>query len=409
MKDQLGNGGPDYFYRVEVIPVQPALELSVNEVVQYVQPNVVIPRGRKTAILVSAKRDNFGGPIEFAAENLPAGVNVESAPTWAADGTLPLLFSATEDAAQAGQYATVVGTWTHANGNTSASAKVNQNILRIRANNNQTFWQEEFDQIPVVVAEAVPFDIQVVTPQVPIVRGGQMNLKVIATREEGFDEPIQLLVLQNAPGVNSSRSIKIEKGQTEANLPLNASGNAPLRESHLVIRAIAKVGNANVEICTDYVPITVAEKYMNLKYVNVAVEQGQEIEYPVEIENLTEFEGTATVELVGLPTKTKTEPQEITKETKQIVFPITTEADAPIGETKNMFCKIIVTQNGEPILHNIGEGRLRINKPAPAPVTPKPAAPEPQAKKEEQPKPKVLSRLEALRVQQEQLREQLGN
>ncbi len=64
-------------------------------------------------------------------------------------------------------------------------------------------------------------------------------------------------------------------------------------------------------------------------------------------------------------------------------------------------------QNGEPILHQIGEGRLRVNKPAPVAVAkPQPAAAPPAEAKKDEPKPKVLTRLEKLREQQEALRAQ---
>ncbi len=407
VRDQLGNAGPDFFYRIEVTRPQPALEITVNDVSRYVQPDIVVPQGARMAVLANVKRENFGGPVTFSAEGLPGGLTVESPESWAGDGTVPLMFHAPADTPPSAGFARVEGNWQHPNNqDLTVSAPVIQKYWRVRANNNVPFWMEEFDRVAVTVTEKVPYDVQVVVPKVPLVRGGTMNLKVIATRAEGFDEEIQLLMLQNPPGVNSSGSIKINKGETEALIPINASGNAPLRESLLTIRALATVGNGRMEICTPYFPLTVAEKYMNLNFLTVAVEQGGDVDLPVEIENLTEFEGTAKVELIGLPTKTSTEPLEITKETKQIVFPIKTEADAPIGETKNLFCRITVTQDEEPIVHQIGAGRLRINKPAPV-ATPKPAEPEPQAKKEEPPKPKVLSRIEQLRQQQEELRKQL--
>jgi hypothetical protein len=67
---------------------------------------------------------------------------------------------------------------------------------------------------------------------------------------------------------------------------------------------------------------------------------------------------------------------------------------------------VVVTQNGEPVVHNVGATELRIdvplppkaNQPAPAPM-PMAAAPMPTA----QPAPmKRLTRLEQLRLEQEE-------
>ena len=44
------------------------------------------------------------------------------------------------------------------------------------------------------------------------------------------------------------------------------------------------------------------------------------------------------------------------------------------GEVKNLFCQVVITQNGEPIVHNLGTGRLRIDRPlAPSRTTATPA------------------------------------
>src|SRR5262249_45646838 len=99
------------------------------------------------------------------------------------------------------------------------------------------------------------------------------------------------------------------------------------------------------------------------------------------------------------------EPKKITKDTTDVIFHIKTDKASPAGNHKSLFCQLVVTQNGEPILHNLGSSTLRIdvplppkpNAPAPAPVqvaaAPKPAAAAPA---------KPLSRLEKLRLELKQ-------
>jgi hypothetical protein len=64
-------------------------------------------------------------------------------------------------------------------------------------------------------------------------------------------------------------------------------------------------------------------------------------------------------------------------------------------------CKVVITANGEPIVHNVGGTELRIDQPLPAPAAPAaaPAAtPMPVAQAAPQPVPeKRLTRLEQLR------------
>ena len=77
-----------------------------------------------------------------------------------------------------------------------------------------------------------------------------------------------------------------------------------------------------------------------------------------------------------------------------------TEGESPVGTHKNIFCQVVITQNGEPIVHNVGGTELRIDPPPPPTTEPPKTEPMPVAKKEE-PKPaeKPLTRLEQLRLE----------
>ena len=281
---------------------------------------------------------------------------------------------------------------------------VTQDHMLVRGQpNNRSVWSENMSTVPVVVAEEVPFDVEIVVPKVPIVRSGTMNLKVVAHRKEGFDGEISVLLLQNPPGVSSSRSAKIAKGKTETTITLNASSNAPLRESHIAVRALATVGNGRIEINSKFAPLRVADRYINLKFHQAAVEQGQEASLLVDVTQATPFEGVAKVKLVGIPAKTTVEELELTKDTKQLTFSIKTEKDTPAGNHKSLLCYVTIMENGEPILHRIGTGRLRVDRPLPPKPNAKPA-PKKEVAAKPAPKPmaKPLSRLEMLRKQQKE-------
>ncbi len=58
--------------------------------------------------------------------------------------------------------------------------------------------------------------------------------------------------------------------------------------------------------------------------------------------------------LIGLPNKVTTDVKKITKDTKDLVFHIKTDKASPAGNHQNLFCQVVVTQDGEPIVHNLG-------------------------------------------------------
>jgi len=71
-------------------------------------------------------------------------------------------------------------------------------------------------KIAAAVAEEVPFKLSIVEPKVPLVRAGTMDLKIVAERQPGFDEPITVKLLHNPPGVGSAKRRCDPKGETSA-------------------------------------------------------------------------------------------------------------------------------------------------------------------------------------------------
>jgi hypothetical protein len=121
------------------------------------------------------------------------------------------------------------------------------------------------------------------------------------------------------------------------------------------------------------------------------------------------FAGEAVIRLVGLPPKVATQELKFTKDTKEVAFPLKVEPTAPAGTHKNIFCQVVITENGEPVVHNVGSSELRIDVPLPPKkdAPPPPAAPKTTAAAPPPPNPmappmKRLSRLEQLRLEQEE-------
>ena len=117
----------------------------------------------------------------------------------------------------------------------------------------------------------------------------------------------------------------------------------------------------------------------------------------------------AKVVLLGLPNKVTTPELEISKDTKELVFKITTDKASPAGRHRNVFCRITITENGEPVLHSrIGATELRIDRPLPMPVAKPKPKPKPTVAAKKPPvkvAPKRLTRLEKLRLEAKERRD----
>ncbi|MCA8998428.1 MAG: peptidase [Planctomycetaceae bacterium] len=407
--DHLKTGDPTYAYRIEITPKEPVLYADPIEFARYQQHQIIIPQGAGSGIVANVRRENFGGPVNFRSDTLPEGVSIVCPEGWRGGGTMPVIFYAAENAPVGGKFSKVTTFLDDPNQKDRViEGPLRQDILMVRGRNNDRVWEERMNRLPITVVEKAPFKVWIEAPQVPLVRGGSMNLTVKCERQEGWDEEIRILMLQNPPGVNASGSIKFAKGQTEVGLPINAAGNAAVQETMIALRCIATVGNGSYELCTEFVPLRVEEQYVTFQFAQAAVEKGQECPMVVMVTKRKDFEGEAEAKLVGLPANATAEPVKFGKDATELLFTVKTTGDTPPGQSKNVLCIVQVPEAGTTIQHTLGSGVLRVDNPPPAPKNP---APTPEPKKEvakAEPAKRPLSRLEQLRLEQKQRAEAGG-
>ncbi|MBM3845091.1 MAG: peptidase [Verrucomicrobia bacterium] len=409
VRDHLGKGGPLYVYRVEFVPPNPSLSLSIPEYARNSQQrnSIPVPKGNRFATLLRVNRANFGGNVILSAQNLPPGVSLMSDLIAGSVNETPVVFESAADAPLASRMATLSGAWTNSPG---ASGGFRQQIDLVYGEpNNTVYYKAVVDKATVAVTEEAPFKIRAVEPKVPLVQSGTMSLKIVADRKEGFKGPIKLSMLWNPPGIGSQNEVVIPEGQTEALYPLNASGDAAVQTWKIAILANADAGKGTVWTSSQLTSLTVSPPFLSLQIPMAAGEQGQSVAIVGKIQALQPFEGEARIELLGLPPKVDltTNLLFITRTNQEISFASRIASDAPVGQHKTLFCQAVIMKDGEPIAHSLGGGgTLRIDAPPP----PKPAAPAvaaasptpapaPVATPAAQAPPKPLSRLEKLRLE----------
>jgi len=317
-------------------------------------------------------------------------------------GDVPVLLTAAPDAQLAGALVDIVGR--HADPNQKIEGHLRQRTSLVRGQNNIEVWNQYSERLATAVTQKAPFKVEIVEPKVPLVRDGAMQLKVVATRDEGFKAPIAVQMLYNPPGVGSSGSIVIPEGKTEALIPLTANSGAEVRAWKIVVLADATVGDGPVTVASQFATLDVAEPFLAFNFQSAATEQGQGTDLLIKIEKRRDFEGAAKIELLGLPNEVTTEPREITKDSTELIFPVKTTANSPAGRHKTVICRATIVANGEPIAHTLGTGELRIDTPLPKAAPPAAAAaPMPAAAAAPMPPTeKRLSQLEKLRLERQQ-------
>ncbi|MDQ3331949.1 MAG: PPC domain-containing protein [Planctomycetota bacterium] len=406
VRDHLSRSGPEYVYRVEIIPQQPELTLSIPRVQQYEQTRqqIVIPRGGRFGTLVNAARKNFGGKIVLETDRLPPGVTMIAEPMAENLSSMPVLFEAALDAPLGGFLVDLKG---FKDDNREINGRFSNTADMMRYQNQEMLWTTTVDRLPVAVVEKLPYSIEIVEPKVPLVRNGSMNLKIIAKRDEGFTKPITIEFPFRPPGVGTLPNVQIPEGQNEVMYPLNADGNAQVASWKVYAVGLSDVGGMGLS-ASPFAKLDIADNYLNMAPERAAVVQAQPTEVYAKLEIKTPFEGTATAVLLGLPNKVVAEPVQITKDTADVRFKVTTDAESPVGRHQGLFAQVTIPLNGEEMVHRAAGVELRIDAPPPVPKEPepKPAEPPMPVAQPDKPPEKPLSRLEQLRLEAKQRLEQ---
>jgi len=399
--DHLGRGAKDFVYRIEFAPVKPKLTLGIPRVARYSQSRqtIYVPRGGKFASLISASRANFGGELILNTAGLPQGITVHAETMPANMNLMPVVFEAAADAPIGGKMLTF--TAKHADPKQKIEGRFQNYADLVRGPGNRIYWGRQVEQLAVAVVDELPFSLEIIEPKVPLVRNGSLQLKIVAHKKEGWDEQINIQFPFRPSGVGVASSINMPKGKNEAFYPLNANNGARIGKWKVYALGSANV-NGTAWVSSQLANLEIADNFVDLVVDRTAIEQGQVAEMFCKVTVKTPFEGTAKIRLLGLPPKAVTPELEFTKDTKELVFKVVTQKDTRAGRHKGVFTQVVITKEGDSMVHSTGRTELRVDKPLPAPKKPvaKPT-PKPVAKKAEpaKPAPKRLTRLQKLRLE----------
>lgn len=396
VRDHLRSAGEQYVYRIEITLAHPHIAMSIPQYTQqYSQERqaVTVHKGNLYATLVRLKRQDVpGGPVTLTCSELPPGVKMiaENLDAPGVDA-VPVLFEAAADAKPAGKLVDLSASPAapadpKAAKPPATTSGFEQAVELVTNGNQQAFYTIDVDKMAFAVADAAPFKLQIVEPKVPLVQGGQMNLKIIAKRDKEFTGPISVHLLFKPPGMEAAANVEIPAGKDEAIYPINASDGASIKKWKLIVVGSAD-HNGPTWVSSPFTTVEVAAPFVTGKIETAVVEQGKNVNMTAELDVKTKWDGKAKVEFVGLPGNTTVPEKEISATDTKLEFPITTGKTTPAALHKGLFLRVTIMKDGEPIIHNIARGgQLRVNQP-PAPKPDPKTKPDPKNSKKPEAKP----------------------
>jgi len=398
VSDHLGRGGKHFVYRVEVAPAEAEVGTTVNEQERYISQVVNVPKGARMAIEANLARKNVGGEGRISVPDMPAGATHSDGLVAADQSLIQMIFRAAPDAANSSKLVDLSASLAVSPERT-LTGFLNQRTQLIRGQNNVDVWGMWHDRLAVNIVDAVPFDIEIVQPQVPIVRNGSMNLTINAKRNPGFDKPINIRMLTAPPGIGAT-PVTIPGDQSTIQMGITANNQAAIRKSPILVLATTDTGFGPVTIASEFVELDVQDALFQFKFTKTMAEQGKSADVVVGVELKGVAEGTVEVEILGLPpgTACATPKLALPADTKQLVFPLTIPAETRAGNYKTIVARGTVTSDKGLISQTNGNAEVQIDVPVAPPPAPAAAAPMPTPAPAA-PTEKPLSRLEQLRQQ----------
>jgi Bacterial pre-peptidase C-terminal domain len=367
VRDQLNRGGPLFTYRVEIKPASPRLLVWLPEIVinsSQERRALVVPKGNRYASLIRIKREDVGGAAEIAAQDLPAGITVSGGLMSKDVDTIPMVFEAAPDSAVAAKAFTMDVKLTDPPKDAPPVPSKVQHDVDVAENGNQkSFYSIREDRMPVAIVDAVPVKLSLVQPKVPILRTGSMELKVLAERQGDFKGPVTLSLLYAPPGIGSPGTVTLKEGENEGRVTISANDNANLATWKICVVGSADFGKGPVWVSTQLADLQVATPFLNGKIDRTFVDQGSETSVSVKLEQKEPFDGKAKIVLQGLPAGCTAEPQEVSKDDKEVKFTVKAGKDAQVGQHRNLFCEFHLEKDGEPMVASFAHGGvLRVDK-----------------------------------------------
>ena len=381
VRDHLDNGGAAYAYRIEATPVVPKLAMKILE---NRPASLTVPQNNQTYLLINAGREDFGGPIQVALNDLPEHISTTDVVIPDGQGTYPMLITAAPEAPVAGALVDVFGTLQKEDAQVSGG--FTQNIRIIQGNNDTTFYGYDIDRLALAVSEPAPFKVKLLPPKAPIVQNSPRNITVEVERAEGFADAIDLYFPWLPTGLGGGTA-KIPGDQNSVQIRLEVRDIAP--GTHDIFVGARAVG---YELCTPYTPIEVQPQWVTFQPTNVETEQGKPVEMKVAITQVQPFEGTFDLQLRNLPKGVTAEKQTLTKDSTEATFTLTVAADAPAGKFASITPYAQIMVNEEDVFHASGGAELKVFKPLPADLAAAAPPPPPQAENPEEKKPERKTR-----------------
>lgn len=374
--DVRGMGSPDSTYRIEISKVRDAIHTYLSpRVIDRMQcPRLTaptVPQGGRWTMNFQLKKglgNQYSGDIRLETTGLPEGVKMWSPTFPAGSPEIPVHFTASENTPP--QSAIIQVRAVAVDEEVQLESRSQESFPYLSRSGGRARHPVAVHNYVVAVTEPAPFSLHVESPAIPLVRNGELALKVRVDRKEGFEEDIEVKSEWLPSGVSSAPATIIPAGQSEIDFPLSASTRAALDTSQISLVATtldygiqgAYTGVGRTRVASAFFEVEVVDPHIQLKSSPTAIRRGQKAQFVWKVEHLRDFKGKASAILLGLPKGVEMlRPAQLASGSPELVFEISANSAALLGNYRELACEISVPEGGQMVTQRIGKGILRVD------------------------------------------------
>lgn len=336
-------GGPEFAYRIETHPITPTFDLTATA------DTLNIGAGSTSMITVNVARRGYNGPIHVAATDLPAGIT--SNPTVIGPGMKSVVLTVSSGSD------TPPGTFVPVK--VVGRGLIGEEEFEIAASTEEA-QKTQFSALPwgpqnldghvaVAVSPKPQIRLRPATGEVVFGQSLSTTVKVIAERDEGFDEAITLAITPDAkkgglPGNVTAAVTPIAKGKNEAVVTFTATDKAPLGDFTVAMTGTIKQGKTTVVQTVPGVTLRLqAPMKITLTPAGDKLAAGAELKAKVTVERNPALKGDVTLTFQNLPKGVTAAQTTIPADKNETEVTLAAAADAAKGAIKNLNVKAEVT------------------------------------------------------------------
>jgi hypothetical protein len=329
---------------------------------------LIVPKGNRWTLNVQITpgfANNYKDEIDLEAVGLPPGVQM-IAPRFPKGATrMPVQFVA-EPGAEL-QSALIELRAKPVNRSIPLESSSQQGFYLFNRPNEYPWHVVFLDKFALAVTQPSPFDIELEPPQVPLIKNGEMTLKVKVHRHAGFTGPVEIQTDWLPPNVSGSPTVTIPADKNEGEFKIQANDKAVVGPYQIAINATTTGGDSfsgvgRIRVSSEFATLRVSDPYITVNLQRSSVERGRSAELVGTLKQNSPFAGKASVSLLRLPKGVTLAgpPPEITSSDQRVTFKVNASADALLG-LYHIVCEVTLSENGQVMKQTTGSGLLRVD------------------------------------------------